>query len=234
MTGERGRAAIHDRRDRHHQDRRNPRDRRGHGVARILRMEGRVYTSIARAVARRPDVEEGGVGIGYHRPLMTVLMIFIILSAVEIPVIDLIVHPWPAVRIPLLILGIWGLTWMIGLLCAMLVRPHAVGPSGVRVRNGLEIDVPVPWGDVASVAIARRVVQPDAAGKKPPRISAREGDGAGLVYAERIQDETNIEIELERPVAIALPGRAPQEVTLVRLWADDPRAFLDACRPHLV
>ncbi|MBW1639840.1 hypothetical protein G3H63_12275 [Microbacterium resistens] len=232
MTGERGASAIRDRQDR--RSRRDRRDRRGHGAARILRMEGRVYTSIARAVARRPDVERGGVGIGYHRPLMTVLMIFIILSAVEIPVIDLIVHPWPAVRIPLLILGIWGLTWMIGLLCAMLVRPHAVGPCGVRVRNGLEIDVPVPWDDIASVAIARRVVHPDAAGTKPPRISAREGDRAGLVYAERIQDETNIEIELERPVGITLPGRGPQEVTLVWLWADDPRAFLDACRPHLV
>ena len=187
--------------------------------------ELRVYSSIARAIARRPAVPKGGTGIGYHRPVLTVLFIFIGLSAVEIPILDLIVHQWPAVRIPLLVLGIWGVTWMVGLLCAMLMRPHAVGPDGVRVRSGLELDVPVGWSDIASIAISRRVDEP-----KQPRVIGSE-------YAERMQDETNIEIELERPVAIRLPGLAPKggthQVDRIRLWADDPRAFLDASRPFL-
>lgn len=187
--------------------------------------ELRVYSSIARAIARRPAVPQGGTGIGYHRPVLTVLFIFIGLSAVEIPILDLIVHQWPAVRITLLVLGIWGVTWMIGLLCAMLMRPHAVGPDGVRVRSGLELDVPIGWDDIASIAIHRRVDEP-----KQPRITGSE-------YAERMQDETNVEIELERPVAIRLPGLAPKggthRVDRIRLWADDPRAFLDAARPFL-
>ena len=202
-------------------------------IARILNFlhrawiaELRVYSSIARAIARRPAVPKGGTGIGYHRPVLTVLFIFIGLSAVEIPILDLIVHQWPAVRITLLVLGIWGVTWMVGLLCAMLMRPHSVGPDGVRVRSGLELDVPIGWDDIASVAISRRVDEP-----KQPRITGSE-------YAERMQDETNIEIELERPVAIRLPGLAPKggthQVDRVRLWADDPRAFLDAARPFLV
>lgn len=81
---------------------------------RALIAELRVYSSIGRAIARRPAIPAGGVGIGYHRPVLTILIVFIVLSAVEIPILDLIVHPWPAVRIPILILGIWGLTWMIG------------------------------------------------------------------------------------------------------------------------
>ncbi|MGK3949632.1 hypothetical protein [Microbacterium sp. K2] len=201
-------------------------------IARILNFlhrawsaELRVYSSIARAIARRPAVPKGGTGIGYHRPVLTVLFIFIGLSAVEIPILDLIVHQWPAVRITLLVLGIWGVTWMVGLLCAMLMRPHAVGPDGVRVRSGLELDVPIGWDDIASVAISRRVDEP-----KQPRI-------VGSEYAERMQDETNVEIELERPVAIRLPGLAPKDgvhhVDRIRLWADDPRAFLDAARPFL-
>ncbi|MDN3445507.1 hypothetical protein [Microbacterium sp. APC 3901] len=201
-------------------------------IARILNLlhrawiaELRVYSSIARAIARRPAVPQGGTGIGYHRPVLTVLFIFIGLSAVEIPILDLIVHQWPAVRITLLVLGIWGVTWMIGLLCAMLMRPHAVGPDGVRVRSGLELDVPIGWDDIASIAIHRRVDEP-----KQPRITGSE-------YAERMQDETNVEIELERPVAIRLPGLAPKggthRVDRIRLWADDPRAFLDAARPFL-
>lgn len=202
-------------------------------IARILNFlhrawtaELRVYSSIARAIARRPAVPKGGTGIGYHRPVLTVLFIFIGLSAVEIPILDLIVHQWPAVRITLLVLGIWGVTWMVGLLCAMLMRPHSVGPDGVRVRSGLEVDVPISWDYIASVAISRRVDEP-----KQPRIIGSE-------YAERMQDETNIEIELERPAAIRLPGLAPKggvhHVDRIRLWADDPRAFLDAARPFLV
>lgn len=187
--------------------------------------ELRVYSSIARAVARRPAIPQGGTGIGYHRPVLTVLFIFIGLSAVEIPILDLIVHPWPAVRIPLLILGIWGVTWMVGLLCAMLMRPHSVGPDGIRVRGGLELDIPVGWADIASIAISRRVDEP-----RQPRVTGSE-------YAERMQDETNIEIELERAVMIRLPGLAPKggthRVDRIRLWADDPRAFLDAARPFL-
>nr|WP_201470759.1 hypothetical protein [Microbacterium hydrocarbonoxydans] len=188
--------------------------------------ELRVYSSIARAIARRPAVPEGGTGIGYHRPVLTVLFIFIGLSAVEIPILDLIFHQWPAARITLLVLGIWGVTWMVGLLCAMIMRPHAVGPEGIRVRSGLELDVPISWADIASVAISRRVDEP-----KQARVTGTE-------YAERMQDETNIEIELEHPVAIRLPGLAPKggthHVDRIRLWADDPRAFLVAARPFLV
>lgn len=188
--------------------------------------ELRVYSSIARAVTRRPAIPKGATGIGYHRPVLTILFIFIGLSVVEIPIIDLIVHRWPAVRIALLIIGIWGVTWMLGLLCAMIVRPHTVGPEGVRVRGGLELDVPISWTDIASVAISRRVNEP-----KQPRVSGAE-------YAERMQDETNIEIELERLVAIRLPGLAPKggthHVDRIRLWADEPREFLDAARPYLL
>jgi hypothetical protein len=188
--------------------------------------ELRVYSSIGRAIARRPAVAAGGTGIGSHRPVLTILIIFIVLSAVEIPIIDLIVHPWPAVRIPLLILGIWGLTWMIGLLCAMLMRPHAVEPDGIRVRSGLEIDVAVPWTVIASIEVDRRVDEP-----KRPRVTGTE-------YAERMQDETNILIELEQPVDIRLPGLAPRggthSVTSIRLWADEPRAYIAAARPFLL
>lgn len=199
-------------------------------MRRALHAELRVYSSIGRAIARRPAVPRAGTGVGYHRPLMTVLIVFIVLSAVEIPIIDLIVHRWPAVRIGFLILGIWGLTWMIGLLCAMLMRPHAVSADGIRVRNGLEIDVPIPWSAIASVEISRRIDE-----SKQPRVTERPG---GWEYAERVQDETNILIELEEPCTVRLPGLAPRGgehlVTSVRLWADDPRALLDAARPYLL
>lgn len=200
--------------------------RTGGFLKRAIAVEVRIYESIWRLIARRPAIEPGGVGFGYHRPVLTVLWIFIGLSAFEIPIIDLIVHRWPAVRIAMLVLGIWGVTWMIGLLCAMLTRPHTVGPSGVRVRQGLELDVPLGWDDIASIAIARHVDEP-----KSPRVA----DG---VLSLRQQNETNVEIELERPTPVRLPGHGPRggvhTVRVVRFWTDDPKALLATARPWLV
>lgn len=205
------------------------RQRVGSVLHRALSVELRIYASIGRAIARRPAIPVEGTGIGYHRPTLTILIVFIVLSAVEIPIIDLIVHRWTGVRIAFLILGIWGVTWMVGLLCAMLVRPHTVGPEGIQVRSGLEIDVAVPWSAIASVAIRKRIDEP-----KQSRVTEREN---GTEYAERVLHETNIEIELERPLLIRLPGLAPRggehSVAIVRLWADDPRRLLDAARPFL-
>ena len=88
----------------------------GVGLLRALRVELRIYANIGRFLTRRPAIAPGAVGFGYHRPVLTILWIFIVLSAIEIPILDLIVHRWPAVRIAVLALGIWGLTWMLGLL----------------------------------------------------------------------------------------------------------------------
>lgn len=200
---------------------------------RALRMELAVYASIGRFIARRPAIERGGAGFGYHRPVLTVLIIFIVLSAVEIPVFDLIVHRWPAVRIPLLVLGIWGLTWMFGLLCAYLVRPHTVGPAGIRVRAGLETDVLLPWDDIASVARRLRVDEP----KSPKIVETGDGADASRMLLVRVNNETVIEIELEGPTRVVLPGHGPtggeQFVDAVRIWVDDPEAFMDEVRKYL-
>ncbi|MEI5585355.1 MULTISPECIES: hypothetical protein [unclassified Agromyces] len=203
--------------------------RLGAFALRALKVELRIYASIGRLVTGRRALGRDEAGFGYHKPVFTILMVFIVLSAVEIPIIDLIVHPWPAVRISFLILGIWGLTWMIGLLAAYLMRPHAVGPEGIRVREGLEIDLLLTWDDIASVARERRVDEP-----KTPRVTE---SGGTRTLSLRMQDETVILIELERPTEVRLPGSPPrggrQSVEAVRIWADDPAGFMGAVRQHI-
>lgn len=161
--------------------------------------------------------------------MLAILIIFIVLSAVEIPIIDLIVHRWPAVRVPFLVLGIWGLTWMFGLLCCYLVRPHTVGPDGIQVRAGLEIDLALRWEDIASVARQLRVDEP-----KSPKIIETD-ESRTLVL--RINNETNLEIEFERPCVIRLPGHGAtggeQQITALRIWVDEPLGFMDEVRKHL-
>jgi hypothetical protein len=191
---------------------------------RAIMLEIGVWQSLYRFTFRRQLVPPGATAFGYHRPVLSVLTVFIVLSAIEIPIIDLVVHRWTAVRIPLLVLGIWGLTFMVGTALGYLTRPHAVGPAGIRIRQGTEIDIPIAWEDIASIARVPFTVEP-----KTPRI-AREGEAVQL--ALRIANETNIDIELERPVTVKLP-QGTESVTMIRIHVDDPRAFLDTARRHL-
>lgn len=187
------------------------------------RAEVGIWQSLYRWAFRRPRVPAGASGFSYHSPVLTILVIFIVLSTVELPIIDLIVHPWPWLRIPLLALGIWGLTWMIGFLLGYLTRPHAVGPEGIRARLGTDLDVDLRWDDVASVERSRDVTE------KAPKVRDEEH---GRTLAIRIANETNALILLERPVRVHVGGR-DVEVDAVRLWVDDLEGFLGAVRTHI-
>jgi hypothetical protein len=196
----------------------------GHLLRRATLMEIHGYQSLYRFAFRRPRVPAGAVGFPYHQPVLAILIVFVVLSAVELAVVDLIVHRWAQVRIPLLILGIWGLIYMVGLLFGMLTRPHAVGPEGIRVRSGAEVDIGLPWDDIYSVA-RRRDVQ-----EKQPKITLDEEGWATLHL--RMQNETNLEIKLERPTTVRLP-HGTETVSTLKLYADDPKAFLDEVRRHI-
>lgn len=198
-------------------------------LARGVGMEKIVYAAIVRAIARRPWKAPDARGFHYHAQSLAILVVFIVLSAVEIAIIDLIVHQWLWLRIPLLIIGIWGLVWMIGFLCAHFMRPHTVGTEGIRVRDGLDMDVHVTWDDVYSVELKSRNHEP----KTPSVID--DQDGRSLVMD--VTDQTNIEVVLERPTTVTLPGLPPkggeQVIDRIHLWTDEPQGFLDAVREHI-
>jgi hypothetical protein len=198
----------------------------GYLARRAVMMEIHGYLSIYRFIFRRPRVPAGATGFPYHQPVLTVLIAFVVLSAVELVAVDFIVRRWPPVRIPLLILGIWGLVYMFGLLFGMLTRPHAVGPDGIRVRQGSEIDIKLTWDEI--VAVSRRT---DIAQQKPPKVTVGP-DGTATLHL-RMQSETNLEITLDRPTELRLPHGA-ETVTAVALYADDPQGFLAAVRRHML
>ena len=126
---------------------------------------------------------------------------------------------------PLLILGGWGLIWLIGLLLGVLTRPHAVGPDGVRVRFAADVDIPVSWEDVYSVGRRRRTRKDG----EPALIV--DDDGSATLHV-RVGDETNLEIVLERDVTVRTT-RGPAVVRRIALYADDPKAYLDEVRRHI-
>ena len=191
---------------------------------RALVLEVRMYDSILRVLLRRPAVAPGATGFRYDAPTRVLVVAFIVVSAVELVVVDVLVHRWPLVRYPFLAVGIWGLVWMVGLLCSHRVRPHVVGPAGVTVRDGMELDVHLPADAVARVTRRKR-----SYAEKPARVLEDQGSRVMVVA---VSQETNVEVVLHRPTTVRLPGRRTAEVDAVRLWADDPDGFVAAAREH--
>ncbi|CCG01135.1 hypothetical protein [Blastococcus saxobsidens] len=195
-----------------------------HVAVLAVRLEIAIWQSLYRFLLRRPRVPAGAVPFTYHRVVLPVIITFIVVSAIEVVAIDLLVQRWPLVRIPLLVLGIWGLTWMFGYLAAMVTRPHGVGPDGISVRYLAEIDALVTWE-----AIGRVVRQSQPRADKAPRL-VRDDDGAGTLQLW-MHDQTNVDIHLERPVVVRMPDGA-EEVRTIRLFADDATGFLAEVRRH--
>lgn len=194
-------------------------------MRRALWMEVWGYVSIFRFVFRRPKVPRGATAFTYHRPVLPLVIAFIVVSSIELLVVDVLVRRWPTVRIALLALGIWGLVWMFGLLFGLLTRPHAVGPDGIRLRSGAEVDIPLRWEQIEAIT-RRRFSSPE----KQPQISTDE-DGSRVLHLHT-QNETTVQIRLHHPVTVRLP-RGAQTVSRIELFADEPAAFVEEARRHL-
>lgn len=189
-------------------------------------MEVHGYQNTYRFLVRRPRVPPGATGFSYAQPVLPVLIVFIAVSAVEVVVVDLVVHRWwPSARLPLLVLGIWGVTFMVGLLFGMLVRQHAVGPQGLRIRSGSEVDLPLSWDDVSAITRRTRRIN-----DRQPKVTVDEAGEATLHL--RISDETNLDLRLERPTTLRLP-HGMETVSTISLYADDPKGFLAEVRRYL-
>jgi hypothetical protein len=194
----------------------------GYLARRAIMMEIRGYQSIYRFLFRRPKVPAEHVGFSYYQPVLAILIVFIAVSAVEVVVLDLIVRRWAYIRIPLLILSVWGLIYMLGLLFGMLTRPHAIGPSGIRARYGSEVDIPLLWEDIESVTPRKYTLQ-----NKQPKVTV-DADGEATLHL-RMQNETNIEVQLTGPIEVRLP-HGPEIISNVTLYADDSHAFMKQVR----
>jgi hypothetical protein len=197
----------------------------GYLARRAIMMEIHGYQSIYRFLFRRPKVPSGAVGFSYYQPVLAIMIVFISVSAVELVVVDLIVRRWAHIRVPVLIVSLWGLIYMLGFLFGMLTRPHAVGPAGIRARYGAEIDIPLVWDKIASVTRRKLTIQ-----DKQPKITIDE-DGEATLHL-RMQNETNIEVHLKEPTEIRLPhGR--EIISKITLYADDSQALVNEAQHHL-
>lgn len=200
-------------------------------VRRVLRfawaallLEITLYRALGRWVVRRPDVPAGTVPIGYSRLVAPMLWLWIFGSAVEVVVLDVLLSRWwTPLRIPLLLVGVWGLVWMLGMLAAYRTRPHLLGEDVLQVRDGIHARVDVRLDAVASV----RAVDHELPGLL--RSVHVEGEGPDAVLLVGVGSRTNLELVLTGPTALTTP-HGPTTVARVGLWVDEPREVAELLR----
>jgi hypothetical protein len=195
-------------------------------LRRAADLEIGVWRSLYRWVRRRPlDLPEGTTAHPYAAGVAPLMWVFIGMSAVEIPIMHLLL-PAGWWRAGALILGAWGVLWMIGLLASMHVHPHLVDPDGLRLRYGSGIDVTVPWSAIDSVNRRSRNLPSSRTVQVDP------GDGADACLLV-VNSQTDVDIRLREPISLSL-RRCPDPVLEIRCYADDPAAFVAAARGHLL
>lgn len=189
-----------------------------------LKLELTLYRALGRWVARRPDVPDGTTPIGYSRLVAPMLWLWIFGSAVEVVVLDVVLSRWwTPLRVPLLVVGVWGLVWMLGMLAAYRVRPHLLGATSLQVRDGIHARVDVPLDLVEGV----RTVEHELPGVL--RSVHVEGEGPGAILLVGVGSRTNLELVLAAPTTLETP-HGPSTVSRVGLWVDEPREVAEALR----
>lgn len=192
-----------------------------------LLFELALYRSLARWVVRRPDVPRGATPIGYSRLVVPMLWLWIFGSTVEVIVVEVVLRhldqAWAAaIRVPLLLLGIWGVAWMLGMLASYRVRPHLLTETELHVRSGARTWLAVPLEAVESTRLVEHEV--------PGVIrSLHVDDAMALVGAG---SRTNLELVLASPTTVS-GSMGEVTVSRVGLWVDEPRELAARLRPLL-
>jgi PH (Pleckstrin Homology) domain-containing protein len=188
--------------------------------------ETAMWRSLFQWVRRRPaTTEPGAETFSYAGMVSTILWAIIAASAVEIPIVHLIL-PWRAAEIVALVLGVYGLLWMFGLMASLKVRPHVVGPAGLRVRNGVSLDLTIPWEQVAAVRKRHRTLEYG----KTLRV---EEEKHGKVQYIAMSNHTAVDVVFREPTVVHLPKGPSEPVVELRFYADDPDALAAKAREHL-
>jgi hypothetical protein len=181
-------------------------------VREALAHERALYGQLGRWIARRPDVPAGATPVPYARLATPVVWLFVFGSVAEVVALDLLLSRWLTfLRIPFLVLGVWGVVWMLGLMAAYRMRPHLLTDDALQVRHLATTDVVVPVGAIAHVQVADR----DVSGIRSVRLV----EDRLLVL---VSGRTNLQLTLAEGTALSTPlGEVCPRV--VGLWVDEPR-----------
>lgn len=181
--------------------------------------ESGIWRSLWQWALRRPArLGPDATAFPYAAGTAPLIWVFVAISAIEIPILHLLL-PTITLRLIALGLGAWGVLWMIGLLASMYVHPHVVDRAGVRVRSGLSVDLRIPADAIEEVRPYRKTL----AMSRTVQYEVTEHDAVAYVA---VSSQTNIELLLSRPIEVQIPRVGTELISSVRCFADDPVAMI--------
>lgn len=187
----------------------------------LAQLESRQYRDIWWWVRRRCDVPTQATAVPYAQLAAPVIWIFVVVSAIEVVVVHILLHPWPIVRWIAFVAGVWSLIWMIGMLASYRVRPHWLDETELRIRCGAVAEISVPLAMIAGVSLQERDLGSST------RVSQLDTDDSGTWCGIGVSGRTNVQLRLTQPVTIHRPGlfaTGTVSVDSVGCWVDEPRA----------
>jgi hypothetical protein len=185
-------------------------------ISRLLRTQAGSARALWWAARRRNAVEPGDAVIPYTDRIGVLLWTTAALGVVEIGVVDLLI-PWTTVRWALLALGIYGELWVVALAFSIRQHPHVLRNEHLLLRFAHFRTTRVPLHGLVGV-----------------RHDVRNGhkhnvEVTGDTLSLSVAGETALELTFDPAVDVEAQGRT-QQVTRIRLFADDPRAAVRVLR----
>ncbi|MEU0766200.1 hypothetical protein [Streptomyces albogriseolus] len=178
----------------------------------LVRHEARLLASLALWLARRTHGTRGGTAFGYARGEATTMFGFAFVCVVETVAMSALLGDWPTLHAVVLFLDVYTVVLVVALYAASAVRPHVVGPDGLRVRRAVRVDLRIPRELIASVRRELRMTHEPADGELNLAVGSR----------------TTVTVELAEPVAHrSFLGRT-RDVRVVRFHADDADGLVQA------
>ncbi|MCX4566604.1 hypothetical protein OOK48_09580 [Streptomyces viridodiastaticus] len=178
----------------------------------LVRHEARLLASLALWLARRTHGTRGGTAFGYARGEATTMFGLAFVCVVETVAMSALLGDWPTLHAVVLFLDVYTVVLVVALYAASAVRPHVVGPDGLRVRRAVRVDLRIPRELITSVRRELRMTHEPADGELNLAVGSR----------------TTVTVELAEPVAHrSFLGRT-RDVRVVRFHADDADGLVRA------
>jgi len=155
---------------------------------------------------------------GYSAQVRPFLWVFIVVTPLEILLVELIV-PWFWLRAVLLAFGVLGavlLGWQLWMLQKF---KHSVDEQYLWLRYAREFEYRIPLAAIESVT----------QGTTSRTLHKTRSVVDGTLVLE-ISNSTNVSLQLNEPQEIDLGRRGAHEVTKIEFWTDDPGGMVRALR----
>ena len=175
-----------------------------------MQLDLTVWRSLFAWVTKRSMVEPGAIELPYIRAIRTILWVFVGLSAIEVPIMDLILRPWPWIRYPFLALGIWGVVYMIGFVAAYEKLPHTLTSDALTLRAGPLAEYSIPRHLISAIKLDQQSYE-----------SNKSRQILGNRFALLMAGSTNVTVELSSSISIEHRHEVRQ-VDSISFYLDDP------------